>query len=115
MMSETDLMNCQDVPQVMQDAFDKPWEFVGETKEGVARLHSRCSPCSAPDLVGFFSPTMDYAFKPMQIVDLEGYKFITDDMIVCMIYFGTCSKCGRVIWARQGPPFKRARCLSPVN
>jgi hypothetical protein len=51
-------------------------------------------------------------FRPeMRVVEMPGRTFITDDMIEVVVYFGVCGGCDSVYWARQGPPFRRARAF----
>lgn len=111
MISETTLVSCRNVPPEMSARFDEPWIFTGEVKAYRPYEQCVCRKCSVqPSIVLSLSPS----YSPMlHIVDMKGYLFITDDMIECIVYFGVCNNCDSVYWARQGPPFKRARCLVP--
>ena len=108
MISETTLVGCENLPTEMAARLDEPWVFVGEVKGDRSHQCATCNKCKPT--FATFAIAHPFAFE---IVEMKGYLFITDDMIECMVYFGVCSKCNSVHWARQGPPFKRARCLVP--
>jgi hypothetical protein len=48
------------------------------------------------------------------MVSLTPRRFVTDDMLEVMVYFGICIECGAVYWARQGPPFRRLNAFVPA-
>jgi hypothetical protein len=54
-------------------------------------------------------------FERQEIMSLRAFQFVTDDMLIVNVYFGVCGECGRVVWAKQGPPFKRARAFVPAE
>jgi hypothetical protein len=112
MISETTLMDCENMPAEMAGRFDQPWHFVGEARGNPRALECLCEKCR-PKIPLRVSDTVD-ARERIQTVHLRGHLFITDDMLKVVIYFGVCDKCDSVYWARQGPPFKRARCLAPA-
>lgn len=110
MISETTLMDCENVPPEMASRFDRPWHFLGEVKTKRPWLQATCNRCDdRPSL--FASPPSRLGDETYQIVELKGYLFITDDRLEVVVYFGVCPGCDAVYWARQGPPFRRARCL----
>jgi hypothetical protein len=109
-MSEAMFVGCEGLPECMYQALDLPWNYVGDVLRkrpyGIQAICGKCSP--RPSL---FEP-LPKSFKPFfVIVDLAAYQFVTDDMLEITVYFGRCSKCGSVYWAKQGPPFRRARCF----
>ena len=105
-------MDCENVPPEMLGRFDQPWTFVGEVKGDRPYLQALCKRCEERNRPMLFSADPSPLYNVVyQIVDLVGHLFITDDMIEVVVYFGVCGECDAVHWARQGPPFKRARCL----
>ena len=106
-------MDCENVPTEMVEQFDQPWSFMGEVKEGTPYLGVCCGKCNKQTSYAQKLPVLELP-KPFRTVDLQRYLFITDDMLEVAIYFGVCKECDTVYWARQGPPFKRARCLIPA-
>lgn len=114
MNTETTLINCENVPSEMVGRFDQPWHFVGEVEGDRHYLRTICKKCDEQRAIRsvLWSPeTSLIERETFETVDMQGHLFITDDMIECVVYFGVCHKCDSVHWARQGPPFKRARCL----
>lgn len=112
MISETAIMDVENLPDEIAVWFDRPWNFVGEVKRKSCPsfVDVACRRCSG-SLVSFDLSTAITTTK----VALKGYLFITDDMIEVTVYFGVCETCGSVYWAREGPPFKRARCYGRVG
>ena len=110
MISETALLDCEDVPACMSERFDQPWHFVGEVEPKHYSLNAVCMRCA--DRPIRLKEQIRVEEIIYQIVPMQSYLFITDDMIEVTIYFGVCDKCDRVYWARQGPPFTRARCFA---
>jgi rubredoxin len=108
-MSEAMFVGCANLPECMDRALDLPWNYVGDVDRPRHWIQAICKKCSPrPSL---FEP-LPKSFKPyFVIVDLAAYQFVTDDMLEITVYFGRCSTCGRVYWAKQGPPFRRARCF----
>jgi len=108
MISETAFIGCRNLPEGMACRFDVPWVFVGEIKTDKRLVATCCQKCNQSELVLVGNPCRA-KYKPLVVVSLRGYRFITDDMIEVMVYFGTCEKCGSVYWARSGAPFRRVR------
>jgi hypothetical protein len=117
-VSETSLINCENLPEEMANSFDEPWHFVGEISAPPDRLggswwiEAICV-CQKIDVLLLHANPLPIV--PIHHTTLRGYKFVTDDMIETVVYFGRCEDCGRVHWARQGPPFRRARCYAGVE
>lgn len=112
MISETAFLDCENLPAEMVGRFDQPWHFVGEVRRGGPSLYAGCVQCHSrrnPLQLRFYPDGIASVCKPVPIVSMKGYPFITDDMIEVVVYFGVCDDCDAVHWARQGPPFKRAR------
>ena len=115
MISETALMDCENVPPEMSARFDQPWHFLGEVKGSPYHLHAMCGKCLTLERdSSMWYSELPIHYKPPIIVNMKSHLFITDDMLEVRVYFGVCDKCDSVYWARQGPPFKRARCLVPA-
>ena len=113
MISETTLMDCENIPEEMC-RFDEPWHFVGEVQSGRPYLDIICGKCSPRPAIKVLAD-LDPSFISFVKVSLRGYPFVTDDMIEVVVYFGICGDCDSAYWARQGPPFTRARCLEGVT
>lgn len=111
MISETELMDMENLPPEMANSFDRPWHFLGEVNNGFTNLVNAICKCSTQSL---FSPCVSVTEDDFLVMDMKAYKFITGDMIEVIVWFGVCETCGRVTWARQGPPFKRARFMAMV-
>jgi len=118
MISETHLLDCENLPPEMAATFDRSWHFVGEVRADVIYMEAICKGCLQVSQrareVGLLDPA--YWQRPIiknqvRTVTMQRYLFFTDDMIEVYLYFGTCAECDGVYWARQGPPFNRARCL----
>ena len=108
MIQETAFLSCDNVPDKMRRQFDRPWQFVGEVEATQPVYRAVCRKCSETPRI---CDARTIEKSVWHAVTLDGYKFVTDDMIEVMVYFGVCD-CGAVYWARQGPPFRRvARCL----
>lgn len=110
MISETTFLDCENISIEMSSRFDQPWTFVGEVKKEVNYLKARCEKCNRyhnPVEINFNSITA--INDVITTVMLKSYLFITDDKLEVIIFFGVCEKCDTVHWARQEPPFKRAR------
>lgn len=104
MVSESTLIGCENLPQEMAERFDQPWFFVGEISNTRGMMMAAvCQKCEAHNR---YLDSMSY-----RTLTLIGHPFITDDMLEVIVYFGVCGECDSAHWARQGPPFKRARCL----
>ena len=110
-LPETAFLDCENVPSEMAECFDKPWYFVGEVTGVRPHLQYICNRCSARRMPSLFDVNALTDYEPIHVVAMRGHRFITDDMLEVVVYFGVCEHCGRVHWARQGPPFKRARRL----
>jgi hypothetical protein len=111
MITETVFIGCENVPEEMAGAFDRPWHFLGEVKADHWTMLCYCGKCNAPDL----SYTKDFEFvrnEAFMTVILNAHLFITGDMLEVVVFFGICKKCQSVYWARSGPPFKRARAYA---
>lgn len=99
MVTESTFVGCSNMPPEMAAKLDKPWHFAGEINpKHTGTLAVICKKCS--------SDSWHYCATTVRC---ESYKFVTDDMIVVRVYFGVCADCDSVYWARQGPPFTRAR------
>lgn len=113
MISETTFLDCENLPSIMADRLDQPWNFLGEVKTNHRTFMCRCGKCNTREPV--FKPKQTYAdFAPVVVVVCDDYLFITDDMIEVIVYFGVCQKCDSVYWARSGPPFRSARACKPA-
>lgn len=103
MISETAFINCENIPADMRGQFDKPWHFVGEVTEDTPALICDCHKCTW-NLRTYLKKHRVY---------MPAHQFITDDMLLVIVFFGACDACGTVHWARSGAPFKRVRsCVS---
>jgi hypothetical protein len=112
MLSETELFDMKDLPVEMSSRLDQPWHFVGETVGAEFCMQTICERC-AP-IVSLMPPDSPYWSEPIRVVTMSAYRFITGDMLNVTIHFGACEKCDSVYWARQGPPFRRARAYVGV-
>lgn len=99
-ISETTFLNCENLPKEMAAALDRPWNFCGMVDWEVPDMGCLCIRCSKPS---------------WELVVMRGHRFITDDMISVMVYFGTCDRCHDVYWAHSGPPFRRVMSAVPVG
>jgi len=108
MISEAAFVGCRNLPESMARCFDVPWVFMGEVKADNRTIMMCCGKCNQRELVLDGNPGWAKC-KPLVAVVLRGYRFITDDMIEVMVYFGICEKCDLVYWARSGAPFRRVR------
>lgn len=113
MISETAFMNCENCPEVMRGQFDKPWHYLGDVKHGHNYLNVVCKCQQKLPALAFIEEPVE--FREMSIMSLRSFKFITDDMLIVIVYFGVCEQCGRVVWAKEGPPFERARAFVPAE
>ena len=107
MINETAFIDCKDIPEAMQGRFDQPWHFLGDVTPAGSVMQCLCGRCNPPN--NMYQPNEEIADAPVQMVYLMGHLFVTDDMLEVTVYFGVCGECDKVYWARQGPPFKRAR------
>lgn len=120
MISETALIHAENTPEIMRGTFDKPWNFVGEVKhsEPPGYLSAYCDKCNG-SLISNLTHNLSIGPEPVPSsfvpVHLDGFQFITDDMIEIIVYFGICPECQSIYWMRQGPPFQRARYLEPAT
>lgn len=110
MISETSIMASENVPPEMTCRFDQPWVFIGEDISNRPYIRCTCRKCNRRP-VNFACDRQPDSVEVFDVL-LKGFIFITDDMIECIVYFGVCEHCDTVHWARQGPPFKRARYLA---
>lgn len=110
MISETAFINCENIPADMRGQFDKPWYFVGEAHAKAPYVQCLCKKCNKPACYW----KIDDPIKMMQIVYMPAHQFITDDMLLVIVFFGVCDACGTVHWARSGAPFKRVRSCVPA-
>jgi hypothetical protein len=120
LISETTLMDCENVPPEMVARFDQAWHFVGEVNaeqpsDPAPFMRAICKVCHQRPVLRYPANSGPITRDMVPYVEMRGYKFITDDMIEVMVYFGICEKCDRVYWARSGPPFRRARCMEPIT
>lgn len=110
MITETAFVGAENLPQEMARSLDKPWTFVGEVRSNRSVVECLCEcqrrPCLTPSHSRHTAMVLP---AKMRITDLFGHDFITDDLLIVRVYFGVCVECGRVHWARQGPPFQRVR------
>ena len=115
MISETTLLECENVPQEMAKRFDQPWFQIGTVPTGnLPCIREICQKCIDKQALTYAPiPISSYRGVTFHTVDMRGYLFITDDMIEVMVYFGVCQDCDSVYWARSGPPFQRARAYKP--
>ncbi len=111
MITETFFFDCQDVPLEMTARFDRPWNFVGEIDEKLPSLKCLCQKCCRRKIDHF-----DYEYIPLlkfREVQLTLCQFVTGDLLYVFVWFGWCTRCDEVYWARSGPPFERLRhCVS---
>lgn len=112
MISESAFIGCENCPEVMKGQFDKPWHYLGDVKPGQHFLNVVCKCQQAP--LNFLAEVHEVP-EPMEIMSLRPFTFVTDDMLIVIVYFGVCGECGRVVWAKEGPPFKRARSFVPAE
>jgi len=107
MIRESHFVGCRDLPDDMAECLDKPWNFVGVVKYSCRVFSYQCTKCFVQPCF-FYTP--ESIGQPLNdIVTLDCRRFVTDDKIEVMVYFGTCNECGSVYWARSGPPFRRAK------
>ena len=112
MIRETSFLDCENCPEEMSSRFDVPWNFVGEVKGDRPYLVVACGKCRSDvfeDIYKYKHDPKPTSAMTFVTVDLFGKLFVTDDMIEVMVYFGVCERCESVYWAREGPPFRRAR------
>ena len=114
-IKETTFLDCDNLPAEMTNAFDRPWNYVGDIRpQQNGWVKAMCQECRRedPNCLIKISATESVLPEVLQVVTLKDYLFITDDRIEVRVYFGTCEDCGAVYWARQGPPFARVRALA---
>ncbi len=104
------LIDCQGLLPEIRATFDLPWEFLGEVRPGRPSIKAICGRCSP----------RNFSFNPflrcvMSMVHLQSFLVVTDDMIEVELFWGQCERCKSVLWARSGPPFRRARCYVPAG
>jgi hypothetical protein len=117
MLSETGIMDCENVPPEMVAQFDRPWNFVKEVPQWECHslLEVLCK-CQTNHLSKKLkeSPATEMV-QPLIITSCKAYEFVTEDMLIVTIYFGVCEGCGAVYWARQGPPYRMLSSFVPVG
>lgn len=110
MISELGIARSHNLPAEINGALDEPWQFAGEVKGRRPWVDVFCEHCNRMEIpLGRPTPP-----KMLTIVTLKGYRFITDDLMEVIVYFGRCDECNRCFWARSGPPFTHAR-YQPVH
>jgi len=128
MMNDTAIIRAEGCPAEMLAAQDVPWEFIGELytpgqskRAGVelalcvpsipTRCLRRYCACSflQPE---HFQPTAVPEPGEVRVLDLLRYEFIDADMLRIVVFWGRCHGCGRVAWARVGPPWERERSFA---
>ncbi len=124
MMNEAAILQARGCPEVMLAAQDVPWEFIGElyTPDQQPRVTSELNLCvpaiprrcmrrycaCSIKTAGYYSPASPIEHTPVQSVDLLPYEFIDPDTLTTVVFWGQCSACGRVQWARYNPPPERS-------
>ena len=114
MLSESAFLHCHNCPEIMRGQFDKPWHYLGDVKPGQHYLNVICKCQQKLPALAFIKET-PVEFKPMPMMSLRSFKFVTDDMLIINVFFGVCEECGRVVWAKEGPPFHRAKAFVPAE
>lgn len=111
MITEAAFVGADNLPQCMAERLDVAWTFVGEVGNGFGRHVGRFMnvACNCLRKRVSFGTSMSSMSFDISIVSMERHLFITDDMLEVWVYFGVCPECGKVYWARSGPPFRRAR------
>lgn len=114
MITETAFLDCENLPEAMAACFDRPWNFLGEVRGFAPYAMFYCKRCNRRPVSVLRTAIVDCDEMITQVY-LVGHKFITDDMIEVLVYFGTCDRCHDVYWARSGPPFRRVAARVPVG
>lgn len=113
MISEASFVGCRDLPEVMREQLDRPWIFVGEVPALQYRFAGICLACEGNERSGIIvRRARGDDFRTEQshaILTFEAFVFVTGDRLEVIVFFRVCPTCGRVYWARSGPPFKRVR------
>lgn len=109
MISETAFMNCENLPEIMRNKFDRPWTFVGKIRGTPRTIASVCR-CSVvrPAVENGYRIIVPDAFK---VVECDGYVFYAEPYlppfgpgVYVIVYFGVCEKCGLVHWGHSDVP-----------
>ena len=115
MITETVLMDIEDLPPEMASRLDRPWEFLGEVSDNIWMARQcaclRCIP--DVDLITNHDSVPSQTF--MTVIILSYYPVVTADMLHIGVYFGVCEQCDQVFWMREAPPYEMARHYSTVG
>jgi hypothetical protein len=114
MISDANIISAENLPDEIRMLGDRPWFFHGEIKlpEPPAYFDAVCR-CQIQPLLWGPPKVPSFAAKFKTFV-LNGWDFITDDMLIVKVYVGQCEECERVYWARSGPPYQRCRAFVPA-
>ena len=103
MITKEEFARAENLPSELASRLDRPWHFVGEINVkmlGPASPLAVCRDC--------FRPSLEiWDTGPPEAIEMKRHLFITDDLLICAVYFGICPQCDCVYWARQAPPFRR--------
>ena len=103
------LIGCENVPDAMIGSFDRPWIYIGDVQPGLNSIACICETCNQAKHAISISSTVKQ--EQVDTVRCDGFRFITDDKLLIIVYFGVCRRCKSVYWGKSGPPFQRARAL----
>ena len=114
MIEAQNFEEIQDLPEEIRKQLGKDWVFLGETPcLDASWKHAHCAACNQHrEYLLTMARGLHSSPDISQIVSLRPYRFITSDLLVIGVYFGACDNCGRVYWAREAPPYHRARQVS---
>lgn len=107
------IVSARACPEHIRACGDVPWHYAGDIAPGRPRSGiSVICKCCAPRLndISVVRPT-----GTLMYVDIAGTQWITSDLLEITVYWGRCTRCGAVHWAKQGPPFTRLMRYCPVS
>lgn len=110
MLSEASLIGLPNLPKEINERFDQPWHFIGLVNLEQPWMNIRCisEKCNENIIDQICAPRPNSVpFIYQQIHSLKRYPIVTGDALFIPIYFGVCSDCGQVYWAKSAPPYER--------
>ncbi len=105
-ITDCNIIGAEGCPEEIAAAGNEPWRFLGEVPWRRPSVEVICPNCSPRPCV---IPRPHEMFDVVCSMHLDGHKFVTEDMLEVIVYWGRCPRCRRVSWARSGPPFRYAR------